>query len=72
MAERIGPKPLKTNFWSPNSRVPSAEIKRKLWLERNFLVVDVEDPSLNVSWIDRDTLRMIGTKLYGKRKDKVA
>lgn len=71
MAERIGPKDLKTNFWSPNSRVPTTEIKRKLWQERNYLVLDVEDQSLNIAWPERELLRGIGEKLYGKRKAKV-
>jgi hypothetical protein len=72
MADRFGPAPLRTNFRSPNRRVPAEETKKRLWLDQGYLIVDVTDPSLNISWVDREYLVSVATKLYGKRKEVVA
>jgi hypothetical protein len=39
--------------------------KRKGWREHGVLVVAQEDPRL--SWPERELIRQLGTKLYGRR-----
>lgn len=40
-------------------------IKRAAFEREGIVVVKVDDPRL--SWVDREELRRIGTKLYGQR-----
>lgn len=41
------------------------EIKRHGWIDDGILVVSINDERL--TWVERETLRQIGDRLYGKR-----
>lgn len=55
--------------WFPRGyggeRRPPDEIKREGWQAQGILVVSETDPRL--SWPERELVRQLGTKLYGKR-----
>lgn len=67
MVERYGPRPLRTNFYSPNSRHAPEDVKREGWRDQGILVVSVDDHRL--SWPDRELLEQIGRRLYGDRRN---
>ena len=43
----------------------SEQIKKDGWLERGLMAVSIEDQRL--TWPERELVRQIGEKLYGKR-----
>lgn len=48
---------------------PSPErVKRSGWLDQNILVVSPDDARL--SWPERELVRQLGEKLYGKRAEE--
>ena len=47
-----------------NRRDPE-QVKREGWYEQNILVVSPED--VRISWPERELVRQLGEKLYGKR-----
>jgi hypothetical protein len=57
--------------WFPKGfggeRQPAEHLKRDGWLEQNILVVSPDDHRL--TWPERELVRHIGEKLYGKRRD---
>lgn len=57
---------LQTNFQSPRTRADVDFVKRQGFHDQGILVADINDPKL--SWPDRELLRTIGEKLYGKVK----
>lgn len=56
--------------WFPRGyggdRTPPENIKRVGWRDQGVLVVSDADPRL--SWPERELVRQLGTKLYGRRK----
>lgn len=48
----------------PNSRDVDA-VKKNAFLDFNMLVVSVDDPRL--AWPEREILKQVGEKLYGKK-----
>ena len=57
--------------WLPRGyggeRRPPDEIKREGWREQGVLVVSPEDQRL--SWPERELVRQLGEKLYGRRRE---
>jgi hypothetical protein len=57
--------------WHPpgfgGERRSSEQIKKDGWLERGLMAVSLEDQRL--TWPERELVRQIGEKLYGKRND---
>ena len=53
--------------WVSDERTSPEHIKRNGWRDQNILVVSADDDRL--SWSEREMLRQIGEKLYGKRKE---
>jgi len=53
----------KPNFW-PNS-ADSEAVKRNGFHDLGILVVDINDK--NLPWQDRELLKVIGERLYGKK-----
>ena len=57
--------------WMPNSyggKRPSPEyVKRSGWRDQKILVVSADDARL--TWPEREFIRQIGEKLYGKREE---
>ena len=55
--------------WHPpgfgGERRSSEQIKKDGWLERGLMAVSLEDQRL--TWPERELVRQIGEKLYGKR-----
>lgn len=55
--------------WAPQGfggeRRPPEDIKRNGWREQGVLVVSPEDERL--SWPERELVRQLGEKLYGRR-----
>lgn len=55
--------------WLPRGyggeRRPPEDIKREGWRDQGVLVVSEADPRLN--WAERELVRQLGSKLYGKR-----
>jgi len=55
--------------WHPpgfgGERRNSEQIKKDGWLERGLMAVSIEDQRL--TWPERELVRQIGEKLYGKR-----
>lgn len=47
------------------TRRDAEEVKRDGWREQNILVVSPEDQRL--SWPERELVRQLGEKLYGRR-----
>ena len=60
--------------WFPRGygggRRPPDEIKREGWRADGVLVVSESDPRL--TWPERELIRQLGTKLYGRRNTKEA
>ena len=60
--------------WTPRGyrgqRRPPEKIKQEGWREHGLLAVSVDDQRL--SWPEREFIRQIGDKLYGKRDSKEA
>ena len=59
---------------SPLGRIQIKEldtdkIKKAGWLEDGILVIQLDDERLG--WADRECIRQIGNKLYGKTKKEV-
>jgi hypothetical protein len=58
--------------WAPKGcggkRSSPEQIKRNGWRDQNILVVNADDDRL--SWPEREFIRQIGEKLYGKRNAK--
>jgi hypothetical protein len=52
--------------YQPKPVDPEAE-KRLGWLKHRILVVAEQDPRL--SWPERELIRQLGTKLYGRRSE---
>lgn len=50
----------------PATRESAEEIKRRAFRYEGILVASVDDPRLD--WVQRETLKQVGTKLYGKQK----
>ena len=48
------------------SRQDADQIKRDGWQEQGILVVSATDSRLN--WIEKEQVRQIGEKLYGRHK----
>jgi hypothetical protein len=46
------------------------EVERDGWIEQAVLVVSVDDHRL--TWPEREFIRQLGDKLYGKRENKEA
>ncbi len=55
---------------SGGERRSPEEIKREGWRGEGVLVVSDTDPRL--TWPERDLIRQLGTKLYGKRAGEKA
>jgi hypothetical protein len=53
--------------WASGDRPSPEHIKRSGWRDQNILVVSADDDRL--SWSERELLRRIGEKLYGKREE---
>ena len=55
--------------WHPpgfgGERRSSEQIKKDGWLERGLMAVSIEDQRL--TWPERELVRQLGEKLYGKR-----
>jgi hypothetical protein len=55
--------------WFPKSfggtRCPPEHLKRDGWRDQNVLVIDAGDARL--SWPEREFIRQIGEKLYGRK-----
>jgi len=60
--------------WFPRGyggeRTPPEDIKREGWRDRGILVVSEADPRL--TWPERELVRQLGAKLYGRRNMKEA
>ena len=61
--------PLRTNSPQPGTSFDSEAIKMRAFTEWGMIVVNIDDSRL--SWVDKEELRRIGAKLYG-RKPKAA
>lgn len=48
------------------SRRDPEQVKREGWYEQNILVVSPED--VRLSWPERELVKQLGEKLYGKRQ----
>ena len=48
-------------------RRSAEEVKRDGWIEQGMLAVSVEDDRL--TWPERELIRQLGEKLYGRRDD---
>jgi len=44
------------------------EVRREGWKEQGLLAVSLDDDRLN--WPERELVRQLGEKLYGKREEK--
>lgn len=55
--------------WHPKGyggeRRPSDQVKREGWREQGVMAVSIEDDRL--TWPERELVRQLGEKLYGKR-----
>ena len=55
--------------WQPRGyggeRRPAELVKRDGWREQGVLVVHADD--LRLSWAERELIRQLGEKLYGRR-----
>ena len=58
--------------WLPHgyggARRSPDDIKRDGWVEQGLLAVDVEDQRL--TWPERELVKQLGEKLYGRRIDQ--
>ena len=50
-------------------RTPPEQVKRDGWQDRGILVIAEDDQRL--IWPERELVRQLGAKLYGKRQDTV-
>ena len=48
-----------------NAAAPD-DVKREGWREQGLLAVSMEDPRL--TWSERELVRQLGNRLYGKRQ----
>ena len=48
-------------------RTPPEDLKRDGWREQGILVITEDDQRL--TWPERELVRQLGAKLYGKRQD---
>jgi hypothetical protein len=48
-------------------RIPPEDLKRDGWRDRGILVITEDDQRL--TWPERELVRQLGAKLYGKRQD---
>ena len=48
-------------------RTPPEDLKRDGWHDRGILVIAEDDHRL--TWPERELVRQLGAKLYGKRQD---
>ena len=48
-------------------RTPPEKVKRDGWREQGILVITEDDQRL--TWPERELVRQLGAKLYGKRQD---
>lgn len=59
--------------WLPRGyggeRRPPEQVKREGWQEQGLLVVSPDDQRL--SWPERELVRQLGEKLYGRRREVV-
>jgi hypothetical protein len=59
--------------WCPHDyggeRRSPEQVKREGWREQGLLVISPEDERL--SWPERELVRQLGEKLYGKRREAV-
>lgn len=57
--------------WAPKgcggNRSSPEHVKRNGWRDQNILVVSADDDRL--TWSERELVRQIGEKLYGKREE---
>ncbi len=57
--------------WTPKGyggqRAAPETVKREGWREQKILVVNADDDRL--TWPEREFIRQIGDKLYGKREE---
>ena len=51
-------------------RTPPDAIKRDGWLRQGILVISADDTRL--TWPERELVRLLGQKLYGKRPETEA
>ena len=51
-------------------RRDAEQVKHDGWKERGVLVIAEDDQRL--TWPERELVRQLGTKLYGKRQDREA
>ncbi len=51
-------------------RTPPEQVKRDGWHDRGILVIAENDQRL--TWPERELVRQLGAKLYGKRRDAEA
>lgn len=56
---------LRTNSPTPGRPIDREAIKASGFKNAGILVADLDDPRL--SWVDREELKRIGTKLYGPK-----
>ena len=54
------------NGYSGNRRDPE-QVKRDGWRDRGLLAVSLDDQRL--TWPERELIRQLGEKLYGKREE---
>ena len=58
--------------WHPpgfgGERRSSEQIKKDGWLARGLMAVSIDDQRL--TWPERELVRQLGEKLYGKRKEE--
>lgn len=65
----VGPDHLRSSFRSATA-FDKESIKRAGYHEQNILVVSLDDNRL--SWLEREVLRQIGSRLYGERNAATA
>ena len=58
--------------WFPRGyggeRRPPESVKRDGWMEQGLLAVSLDDQRL--TWIERELVKQLGDKLYGKRAER--
>jgi len=58
--------------WYPNgyggNRRDPEQVKRDGWQDRGLLAVSIDDQRL--TWPERELIRQLGEKLYGKRQEE--
>ncbi len=59
--------------WHPRgyggNRRPPDQVKRDGWQDQGMLAVSIEDDRL--TWPEKELIRQLGEKLYGRRRDRV-